>query len=393
MSSNELSQTDPTPLPPVDLLIAAATARPMAQSATRAGYNVATALLYPDRDVPNPSAMTHLPHWPEGLLAWTRRFPPEIPFVYGGALENQSEQLEIIATERPCAGLHGPLLTSLRDPHILAGWAPRVGVKFPNFITDPRQPTKIPILIKSRRSGAGAGVTLFDGAQLQPGQYAQQQIPGLSVSAAWLISETAVELIGTSLQWPTRNHPDQERRPFLYGGSLAPCPHDLPVSLTTIGASLAEWGVRGLCGIDFIASPDGDLYLLEINPRFTASMELWEQFTTRSLVAEHLNCFQPTPPTHHIPPATPIPPNQFRAKWVVYANRPVRWTDHPQQSLDLNSPAQLRVADIPPRGTFFEPGQPICMIYATANSEQSCIDKLDRQERQLLDWLDKSTCL
>ncbi len=50
-----------------------------------------------------------------------------------------------------------------------------------------------------------------------------------------------------------------------------------------------ECNYQGLIQVDFIETREGDLFLLEINPRWTASMELIELVTGRNLFLDH--CF------------------------------------------------------------------------------------------------------
>ena len=56
----------------------------------------------------------------------------------------------------------------------------------------------------------------------------------------------------------------------------------------TLFAELAR--LRGLFGIDFIVQ-DGRVVVLEINPRPTASLELYERIFDQSFLQEHANVF------------------------------------------------------------------------------------------------------
>ena len=71
------------------------------------------------------------------------------------------------------------------------------------------------------------------------------------------------------------------RRPFAYCGSVGPLPLDclLAPALRRLGHRLAaEGGLRGLFGIDGVLR-DGAFWPVEVNPRYTASVEVLEYAT------------------------------------------------------------------------------------------------------------------
>ena len=75
-----------------------------------------------------------------------------------------------------------------------------------------------------------------------------------------------------------------------YAGSLGPLPLDprRHASLTRIGEVLArEFDLRGLFGVDFI--DDGaEPWPIEVNPRYTASIEVLERALSFSAVGWHV---------------------------------------------------------------------------------------------------------
>ena len=65
----------------------------------------------------------------------------------------------------------------------------------------------------------------------------------------------------------------------------------------------ATFGLVGLVGVDVVIDEAGELHVIEVNPRPTASMELFERATGESLAAAHLAACGFVPP-----PAPAAPP-------------------------------------------------------------------------------------
>ena len=78
--------------------------------------------------------------------------------------------------------------------------------------------------------------------------------------------------------------------PFAYRGSIGPVTisERLKARLDLMGRVLAsEFALVGLFGVDFILRDD-EPWPVEVNPRYTASVEVLELALGRSLLAEHL---------------------------------------------------------------------------------------------------------
>jgi predicted ATP-grasp superfamily ATP-dependent carboligase len=144
--------------------------------------------------------------------------------------------------------------------------------------------------------------------------------------------------------------------------SHLPRSHDLLSRATALAeAATVEFGLRGVNGIDFVAS-DGVPFLVELNPRYSASLELVERAFGLSIFQMHIQgCLNQLPSRCALP-------SRFRAigKAVVYARRGVRvgdtraWLDDPT------------VADIPRPGESIASGQPICTVFARGRTASEC---------------------
>src|SRR5260370_36854385 len=119
-----------------------------------------------------------------------------------------------------------------------------------------------------------------------------------------------------------------------------------------IGDVLArECGLRGLFGIDCIVR-DGVPWPVEVNPRYTASVEVIEWKSGRTALAEHANVFsrEPLP----IRPLRPIGP--IMGKAILFAPQTIEFpADGPWRTPPpLDEPPPF--ADTPRAGSRIEAG-------------------------------------
>jgi len=150
---------------------------------------------------------------------------------------------------------------------------------------------------------------------------------------------------------------------FRYCGNIAGPPRaflsrQALTLLTEAGNALTRrFGLRGLFGIDFILA-GGVPHLIEVNPRYTASMELFEDLTDANLLDIHLEAL-----TRGRLPSAPLPLRRFTAKGILYATRSLVWSS---PAID----AGLDVRDRPVEGETFDRGHPICTLVVRGGSPE-----------------------
>jgi predicted ATP-grasp superfamily ATP-dependent carboligase len=243
-------------------------------------------------------------------------------------------------------------------------------------------------ICKPRRSGAGRGIMLWDEPASQPREphYFQRRADGRQVSGLFIANTASVHLLGISEQlsgWSAAHAP-----PFAYCGSIAPvtiAPH--------IGERIREIGelcgqacqLRGLFGIDFILEGDEPL-LLEINPRYPASAELFESLGRQSLVALHAAVCVGATAARSLPLAES--PTTL-GKLILYAPRPLNAPDLLHHlPADATRFVLPEFADIPRPGAPIGRGDPICTLFASATSIEACREELAQQAARCFEaWL------
>ncbi len=216
--------------------------------------------------------------------------------------------------------------------------------------------------------------------------YYQERVDGPSFSAVFLGKNGQARLIGV-----TRQLIGVAGRPFGYRGSVGPWPLDAPLtaSLGALGNALvSSIGLVGWFGVDFVLR-DGIPWPVEVNPRYTASIEVHERALRRSLLPEHRRaCEQPGAEMPDQPPISQPPPAAIVAKLIVHAPRRLLVGAGALDDNDRDASASHRaIADVPWPGTSFEAGDPVLSLIAWGETLTECWERAAQFEREIADRL------
>ncbi|MEE9552081.1 MAG: ATP-grasp domain-containing protein, partial [Gammaproteobacteria bacterium] len=192
------------------------------------------------------------------------------------------------------------------------------------------------------------------------GYYFQEIIHGCPMSLVFIANGIETQVLGINETWARA--PDEDD--YNYAGAITEPQLDksLVASLEEIVHLLVQQlQLVGLCGLDVIVDDDNQFYVLEINPRPTATFELHEQ--DKSLFYAHLLACQ-----GQLLPLSDTPA-ECSGHEVIYADA------------DLNIP-QLTwpkwVVDYPSAGDQIATDGPICTILAAARTTGGV--------REMLEW-------
>ena len=378
------------------LLILGASARAAAFSALRAGFRPVCGDLFADADLAAVCPATAIERYP-AELADVASAAPAGAWLYTGGLENYPRLVDRISRSRELLGVTGEALRRVRDPFLVAEALRRAGLAAPECRADAAGlPTDGSWLVKGRRSSGGGEVKVWRGgaAFAAPrGWYFQQRIAGVSQSAvfvaaggeAWLVGVTEQLLVAASIAHDPLPKGEGETDAFRYAGSLGPLPLSEPHRLRfeLIGNVLAcEFGLTGLFGVDCIVEGD-EIWPVEVNPRYTASVEILERATGVSAIAWHVAACR----EKHLPRETPAQaPGEWHGKAIVYAPAASGMTNF-AVSADLAAEWQAanadslwpRFADLPAAGAHIAAGQPAFTFFASAGDRQTLREQLARE--------------
>lgn len=319
-----------------------------------------------------------VPDYPRGLPAALREFPAA-PWLYTGALENLPRLVEQLAAERPLLGNPAAVLRRVRDPFWLAEQLAADGLRFApvrRTLTDADLADKSWLDKPRRSSGGGRIFVQRVGGTARAGRFFQQFIAGAPHAGAFVAAEGRAVLIGVARQYVG---PSAAPDDFRYAGSVG------PIRLTAaeretydqLGNSLARRaGLRGLFGVDTMHADDG-IWALEVNPRYTASIEIHERALNLLALAAHVAACREA----RLPATWPIADTAtLHAKRIWYADASFTISAQHFEFLRAWWTAG-RIADVPRAGTAVAAGQPVLTLFASAPTPEACAEQFERDVR------------
>jgi len=277
------------------LMIFGASTRAAAQSAVRARLRPLCADHFSDEDLFELAEVLPLTHYPHGLIAAAGSGPP-LPWMYTGAIENHPRLLEKLAAIRPLWGNPADVVTRVRDPFAVARVLKDAGLDALRVCPQGQPPPRDGRwLVKPLRGAGGRGIQVWDNsAALSAGgprcpYYFQRRAFGEPHSAIYLATPDRTVFIGISRQLV--GEPRLNAGEFAYCGSVGPVNigESVREQVVRCGEVVAsEFGLRGLFGIDFVVEDESIAWLTEVNPRYTASVEIFETALGISFLGDHV---------------------------------------------------------------------------------------------------------
>ena len=368
------------------LILIGASVRALAFSCIRAGYQPWCIDLYADEDLTKNCPTTLITKSFPDEISDLIKTAPKVPILYTGGLENHSALLQLLSAERTVLGITGNTLTNLRNTPEFYNLLKSKQINTPTIITSTKDLNKeTSYLRKPKYRSGGLGIKPFDPSKQtmvdDADFYYQKFIKGESRSAIFCFNESGFELLGTSIQ--SSGTQSLHASDFLYSGNMGPvkpCASELK-DLQTIGKIISSnYRPRGLLGMDYIIN-ESRVYPLEINPRYTASMEVLELALGQNFITKHMQAFGFKTicenPAHTEPSVI--------GKAIYYAPHDVLISeDVPWVSTEANPRLFSPFADIPRANSAIDKGSPVVTIFAKADS----LTEVEVQLKKLTSQLD-----
>jgi predicted ATP-grasp superfamily ATP-dependent carboligase len=355
------------------VLIVGFSTRALAESASRAGYHCLSVDAFGDLDqksrVTNVGLVRDLgvSYTPGRVVAVAGKIEAD-EVAYVGSFENHPGEVESLAAGRLLLGNGPETLRLVRDTVALARVVMKAGGKVPETV---RYGQAVPIrdgvlwLRKPALGGGGAGVREWRGKPLRPGEILQERVEGLLMSVAFASDGKRAAILGFAEG--LAGDPAFGAPPFRYAGSLYPCPVDEAIHgqiEAIVREIVAAFHLCGVNGVDFIVRC-GDVFVLEVNPRYSASMELLERRDGRSVFEIHRMSSR-----GQLPPPLAESGRDVFGKAVLWARRKMTVRD----TSDLLTRDDVR--DIPFPGEEIPKGHPICTVFASGPNRDVCYGRL-----------------
>jgi predicted ATP-grasp superfamily ATP-dependent carboligase len=356
--------------------------------------------LFGDADLQRIATTTRIRPYPEGFLDWMRTVEPP-GWMYTGALENYPELVDQMAWIAPLLGNAGDVLARIRSPWELAGALRSAGLLFPETRDSAEGlPQDGSWLAKTYSGASGSGVRIFGEKEsfTEPVCY-QKRIDGTPCAAVYVAAEREAQLLGVTRQ--IIGEPWLRAHGFQYAGSIGPWPvsEATLAALARLGHVLSEqFELAGLFGVDFML--DGEqVWTVEVNPRYTASVEIVERSTGVRAVAAHVAaCGGPSGEIERAGASSPEvgaedgparSETTCHGKATLFATRDIVISDEfadysIAESLRMPSPT---LGDVSGAGTPIENGRPILTMFASGTGVAEVEQRLRQRVVEVEDRL------
>jgi predicted ATP-grasp superfamily ATP-dependent carboligase len=350
------------------LLVVAVSGRALAASARRAGFVPLVADFFADADTRQIAHSCCKLDDLKGGFQWRTLAPalealaeavpsPLLGVVYGAGFEDRTALLAKIADRWPLLGNGPSAVARVKAPEMFFAELARLGIPHPRTVTDPAAAGSG--WLAKRQGGAGGShivtshVAAVTDRRRSGRLYFQEKVQGRPVSALFVSSGTGSRVLGFSEQWAAQT-PHAKWR---YGGAARPAElsQDLESRLTKSVERVAQgFDLKGLGSADFLVNGE-DSYLLEINPRPGATLDIFDSEAT-PLLRIHTEAV-----VHNRLPTAPLNLPSASAAAIVYATEPITvsqtmiWPDW--------------TADRPDCGERIDKDRPICTVWARSRTK------------------------
>ncbi len=362
----------------MELLLIAQSARMLAQSAVRAGFLPYAIDFFADSDTRQltkqcVAALSDAEGFEEAsLLHWVTQFAhchDECALVFGTGVDTRPLLVEKLAQICKILGNSAVTLSLINNPRNFFPLLSQVGIPCPE--TRFALPNSIEgWLVKPGHGQGGMSVSLIADDPFRPKDaYFQRYVLGAVFSMLFLANGKDVQAIGFNTQWSAKHDPDQ---PFLFAGAInrAELNNSQRSTVEDYARKLTvETGLIGLNSLDFVVE-NNECLVLEINPRPSATMALYDEDFHRGLLALHIAaCLGEWPILGQR--ASPV-----RAMRIVYSPRAL--------TIPVGFHWPKGCADIPDSGKRIDAGEPLCSVLVQAESSQNAETLVKSLENNLL---------
>lgn len=337
------------------LLIIGASARAAAHSAERAGYIPLAIDRFNDLDLQTSCEQVAIYQHLRDIPRLVAEFP-NCDWLYTGPLENHPQLLRQLSAPR-LLGNPAEVVERVRDPWILARELNDAGLNVPEVLPRGEQPDSGRWLNKSLRSAGGCGITEYTVSLSKATEhYFQRYVEGTPHSAIFIGAGATAALAGVTEQLV--GHEWLAGGEFQYAGSVGPIalPDSSTEQLARLGQYLAkQFHLRGLFGVDFILSSE-EVWPVEVNPRYTASVEVVERATHLHLLQLHIEACR----WGRVPPNVSLVSEHASGKAIIYSPADLTATERLiteiRQSASQHASA---IADLPTPEVVIKTGDPV----------------------------------
>jgi len=352
------------------LVVIAISGRALAQSARRGGFSVRVLDAFADRDSQDAGPAQCIARHNAIALDSERMFAAldaraEPVIVVGSGFERSPQWLDRLAGYGTLCANDADIVRVLKEPLLAAALLGALGFEVPRTqLTPPEDPQG---WLQKEIGGAG-GVHIRPAAHAvhRARHYYQQSVHGRPYSVTFLADGERAYLMGFNEQTCLV----VGDMPYCYAGAAtgsvaSGVERDLQAGLDRL---VRVTGLRGLNGLDFML--DGErCWVIEVNPRPTATFELYDEDIARGLVYWHVRSFLfPVPELEELLRKRSAAARAYR---ILFAERALRVPEGVQY------PAWCK--DLPNAGTAIPAGAPVLSVFARGRTHEAAQSQLTQR--------------
>jgi uncharacterized protein len=379
------------------LIILGSSARAAAGSAVRAGFEPWCIDRRGDRDLRELAGGTggaggsvrvvEPGEYPQGILKLLEDAPADAKVLLTGGLDGEVDLLKAIGFEHDFSTAPPEAVRKVRWPTALASIPSTDGLRRCKTLTTISYLRRLwrlafgsfgktRYLLKPRNSYGGQDIRWWrPGQAIDATHYLQEYVRGMPISAAYHCDGWSSILLGATEQLIGETCFGASE--FAYCGSVGPVQlsERAREALSHLGVVLTQrFDMRGVFGVDLVMDFKGNLWPVEVNPRYTASVELIEKITG-------VTALNPSDGSRR----GKQPRAAMHGKAVVYAKR-----DGPAPDLYALL-GKGQVADVPEEGRALRAGAAVCTVFASGPSRDDCFNKLHQMARKVYEAMEAVT--
>jgi len=343
---------------PKNILVAGFSTRHVAASANRAGYTVYAIDNFCDSDlgayVKGAETFLELADLPHIITSACKKWDIDGILVTSGAESITVDTAPVLGSSAECAA-------RFCDKQQIQHFFEKNNIPSPKQI-DPAsiEPGKQYILKPQEGAGGWRNRAIYSQKDIdewveefQAPFILQEYVSGIPASACCITTGKEARVIALNAQLMR----DDPLMPFGFCGSYTPFIHPCSQQMIQLALKIAlASGCIGIIGIDFIVGDE--IWAIEVNPRFQATLETVERATGINLVQTHIDACNGI-----ISDLIPLSPIYLKTciRRILFASRDMTWptsSERPCLEDDL-----MRFSDIPHPGTPFEPGDAVISMY------------------------------
>lgn len=302
----------------------------------------------------------------EALLAAVSKLDASqyLGFVYGSGFEAQPELLQQVADITPLIGNAPAVVRAVKAPLVFFDFLQRNNIQYPELFEQlpANDGADVGVTVYLRKQAGGCGGThiefVDDECDKPSNCYYQQYVAGRPVSLLFVAHDHRITVVGFNEQWVDA----VGSMPFRYGGAVSNIvlPENIQQQLIEAAEKLTvAFGLLGLNSLDAIVQGES-AYVLEINPRLSATVDLYAMDSHESTYENLLNW--------HV--AACLKDVDFKYERTVFkaskAHAIVYAPLDLQIAHDFNWPEW--VVDNPCNTMQISAGEPVCTVIAIADS-------------------------